>query len=69
MGARRRPSDDPYYEAAVALLNADYLLVCAGAGFSADSGLAVYKDVADLAAYRCVALPVAHRAPRWNRMN
>jgi len=26
--------------------------LCAGAGFSADSGLAVYKDIAELAAYQ-----------------
>ena len=38
--------------AACALLQADVLLVCTGAGWSADSGLAVYRDVADVDAYR-----------------
>ena len=41
-----------YARAAAALLDADFLLVCAGAGFSADSGLPVYKDVADIEPYR-----------------
>merc|ERR1740123_188906 len=41
-----------YYErAAQALCRADAVLVCTGAGFSADSKLAVYKDVADIPAY------------------
>ncbi|KAL3904926.1 MAG: hypothetical protein SGPRY_011104 [Prymnesium sp.] len=50
--AQRRLGRDLYLEAALALFNADFLLVCAGAGFSADSGLATYKDVADVDAYR-----------------
>ena len=37
--------------AACAIRSADVLLVCTGAGWSADSGLAVYRDVADVAAY------------------
>eukprot|EP00929_Paragymnodinium_shiwhaense_P000606 TRINITY_DN10085_c0_g1_i1.p1 TRINITY_DN10085_c0_g1~~TRINITY_DN10085_c0_g1_i1.p1 ORF type:complete len:1047 (-),score=243.13 TRINITY_DN10085_c0_g1_i1:72-3212(-) len=42
--------------AAKALLEADVLLLCTGAGFSADSGLAVYKDIAELKAYRDLGL-------------
>mmetsp|Transcript_159030 Transcript_159030/g.506493 ORF Transcript_159030/g.506493 Transcript_159030/m.506493 type:complete len:479 (+) Transcript_159030:80-1516(+) len=38
------------------LSNADVLLVCFGAGFSADSGLALYKDIAELEAYRGMKL-------------
>lgn len=38
-------------KAAKALLNADVLVVITGAGFSADSGLAVYADVARVPAY------------------
>lgn len=37
--------------AACAIQNADVLIVATGAGWSADSGLAVYRDVADVAAY------------------
>ena len=37
--------------AAAAIATADVLLVTTGAGWSADSGLAVYKDVADVPAY------------------
>ena len=58
--------DDSYVRAAAAILEADYLLVCAGAGFSADSGLPVYKDVADLAAYRARKLTYADLCtPDW----
>ena len=39
-------SQDIYERAARAILRADYLLVATGAGFSADSGLPVYADVA-----------------------
>eukprot|EP01118_Nematostelium_gracile_P017547 TRINITY_DN7536_c0_g1_i1.p1 TRINITY_DN7536_c0_g1~~TRINITY_DN7536_c0_g1_i1.p1 ORF type:complete len:430 (+),score=106.53 TRINITY_DN7536_c0_g1_i1:64-1290(+) len=38
-------------DAAQAILEADILLLATGAGFSADSGLAVYKDIADVPAY------------------
>lgn len=38
-------------EAAHEILNADIFLLATGAGFSADSGLAVYKDIADVPAY------------------
>ncbi|KAF0686165.1 Aste57867_22017 [Aphanomyces stellatus] len=37
--------------AAEKILAADYLLVAVGAGFSADSGLPVYKNVADVVPY------------------
>ncbi|CAM9151540.1 unnamed protein product, partial [Ectocarpus fasciculatus] len=39
-------SEDAYQRAARTILRADYLLIATGAGFSADSGLAVYADVA-----------------------
>ena len=39
-------------QAAKKIHNADVLLVVTGAGFSADSGLATYIDVADIDAYR-----------------
>jgi len=38
------------------LLRADYLLISAGAGFSADSGLSVYKDIANVPAWRARGL-------------
>ena len=37
--------------AAVAISKADVLLLATGAGWSADSGLAIYRDVANVAAY------------------
>ena len=45
--------------AAEMLLDADYVLIAAGAGFSADSGLKVYKDIADIEAYRRLKLTYA----------
>merc|ERR550514_2576116 len=39
-------------EAARAIREADVLLLCTGAGFSADSGLAVYADVASIEPYK-----------------
>ena len=38
-------------EAAKAIANGDILLIITGAGFSADSGLPVFKDIANVAAY------------------
>jgi hypothetical protein len=35
--------DDKFAQAGLAILEADHLLIAAGAGFSADSGLPVYK--------------------------
>lgn len=57
-----KPTDEEYQvllgrldgtcrKVAEALCRADVLLVCTGAGFSADSGLALYKDIAELEAY------------------
>ncbi|CAK0796708.1 unnamed protein product [Prorocentrum cordatum] len=43
-------------DAAEVLRTADVLLLCTGAGFSADSGLAVYKDIAGLRAYEELGL-------------
>lgn len=39
-------------EAALAIFRADYILVAAGAGFSADSGLPVYNDIARIPVYK-----------------
>ena len=57
-----------YEQAAHALLNADFVLIAAGAGFSADSGLPVYKDVANLPAYRDAGLDYGDLCvPQWAR--
>ena len=39
-------------KAAEKIHQADVLLVCTGAGFSADSGLAVYSDIAKIKPYQ-----------------
>ena len=63
---RESAANDAYERAAAALLNADYVLVCAGAGFSADSGLPVYKDVADTPAYRAMGVTYGDLCtPQW----
>ncbi|KAF0853030.1 conserved mitochondrial SIR2 superfamily protein [Andalucia godoyi] len=49
-------AEDEYSKAARALLNADFCLISAGAGLSADSGLPVYKDIADVEAYRTMGV-------------
>lgn len=46
---RRKP--ELIKRAALAIEQADVLFVATGAGWSADSGLAIYRDVADVAAY------------------
>eukprot|EP00940_MAST-03C_sp_MAST-3C-sp2_P000279 g279.t1 len=52
--------------AAERIKGATFLLVTAGAGFSADSGLAVYKDIADVAAYRKMGLDYSDLCePSW----
>lgn len=47
---------DSCRRAADVLREADVLLLCAGAGLSADSGLALYQDIANVPAYREVGL-------------
>ena len=42
---------DAVGRAAAAIAQADVLLLCTGAGWSADSGLKVYQDIADIGAY------------------
>lgn len=42
-----------------AIEDADYILIGAGAGFSADSGLAVYKDIARVPAYDLMGVDYA----------
>ncbi|TMW64802.1 hypothetical protein Poli38472_008969 [Pythium oligandrum] len=44
-------TDDVWKRAAAKIAAADFLLVAAGAGFSADSGLPVYNDIAAVEAY------------------
>ena len=45
---------------------ADYLLINAGAGFSADSGLPVYNDIADVPAYHEMGVSYADLCdPVW----
>lgn len=52
--------------AAAAIAQSDVLLLLTGAGWSADSGLSVYKDVADVAAYRERDLTYSDICePRW----
>lgn len=51
---------------AEALVKADVLLFSTGAGFSADSGLAVYKDIASIDAYRDAGLEYSDICqPEW----
>merc|ERR550532_2228500 len=47
-----RATESACAQAAKAISEADVLLLCTGAGFSADSGLAVYDDVAQVPAYK-----------------
>lgn len=53
-------------EAGVFIASADVFLLCTGAGFSADSGLAVYADVAQVPAYASRGLSYHDICqPRW----
>jgi len=55
-----------FIRAAELLLNADYVLIAAGAGFSADSGLPVYKDIANVEAYKRMNVTYADLCtPDW----
>ena len=56
------PSSQAIALAASAIADCDFLLVAAGAGFSADSGLPVYSDVAKLPAYAARGLDYADLA-------
>jgi NAD-dependent SIR2 family protein deacetylase len=52
--------------AAKAIADAEFIVFAAGAGFSADSGLAVYKDVAKFPAYEKLDLDYADLCrPTW----
>mmetsp|Transcript_11624 Transcript_11624/g.26627 ORF Transcript_11624/g.26627 Transcript_11624/m.26627 type:complete len:380 (-) Transcript_11624:439-1578(-) len=58
--------EDSFIRAAQLLLSADYVLIAAGAGFSADSGLPVYKDIADVDAYKKMNVTYADLCiPDW----
>ena len=47
-------------------MSADYVIIAAGAGFSADSGLPVYKDIADVDAYKRMNVTYADLCtPDW----
>ena len=62
----RQAWDASVRRAAAAIAQADVLLLLTGAGWSADSGLAVYKDVADVDAYRSRGLTYGKICePRW----
>lgn len=52
----KHESDESILAAATAIAAADYLLVAAGAGFSADSGLPIYADVARDPKWRSLGL-------------
>ena len=59
---------DFIFKAAREIFSADFLIVAAGAGFSADSGLPVYKDIADVAAYHRMGVTYADLCdPVWQR--
>jgi len=45
-------NDILFQDAAKTILEADFFMLATGAGFSKDSGLAVYKDIADVKAWR-----------------
>jgi len=61
-----RATDTACAAAAKAISEADVLLLCTGAGFSADSGLAVYDDVAQVPAYKERGLSYQDLChPRW----
>jgi len=59
--------DEKIKKAASAILEADFLLVGTGAGFSADSGLPTFKDIAKVEAYfkRRLSYSAICR-PHWN---
>lgn len=62
----RQGVDRQCERAAQALAEADVLLVVTGAGFSADSGLAVFNDVAKIPAYRARGLDYWDVSqPKW----
>lgn len=53
-------------DAAKAIANSTFFLLATGAGFSADSGLAVYKDVASIPAYQEKQLGYSQICdPKW----
>jgi len=52
--------------AAEAVLKSNFILIAAGAGFSADSGLPIYKDVAQVKAYQEMGLDYGDLCqPHW----
>ena len=61
-------AEDYIVRAAREIFWADALVIAAGAGFSADSGLPVYKDIADVAAYHKMGVTYADLCdPAWQR--
>ena len=66
----RAAQAESVHRAAAAIAQADVLLLLTGAGWSKDSGLAVYRDVADVKAYRDHGLTYADICePRWLEEN
>lgn len=62
--------DELFVTAAAKIKEADILLLSIGAGFSADSGLAVYKDIADVPAYNKAGLSYVDLcSPDWLSSN
>eukprot|EP00290_Baffinella_frigidus_P010258 CAMPEP_0180154622 /NCGR_PEP_ID=MMETSP0986-20121125/24287_1 /TAXON_ID=697907 /ORGANISM="non described non described, Strain CCMP2293" /LENGTH=351 /DNA_ID=CAMNT_0022103049 /DNA_START=64 /DNA_END=1116 /DNA_ORIENTATION=+ len=60
--------EDVAVKAARLVISADFLLIAAGAGFSADSGLKVYKDIGDIPAYHRMDLEYGDLCvPSWLR--
>lgn len=62
--------DEQCEQAAEALAQADVLLLVTGAGWSADSGLAIYKDIGKVSAYEQLGLEYADVCqPKWIQQN
>ncbi len=59
---------DDFAAAAKLIMNADFLLISAGAGFSADAGLPTYDEIANVDAYRRMGLTYGDLCdPVWVR--
>ena len=59
-------NDENLLKAAKAIVEAEIFVICIGAGMSADSGLAVYKDVANLPVYNEMGIDYADICtPMW----
>merc|ERR550539_866531 len=62
--------DDVLVASAKAIYECDFLLIATGAGYSADSGLATYPDIADIKPYRKQNLDYMELCqPKWLSKN